>query len=406
MQKTIKTSTGLALVALVLCTFNLRAAYISLTSIYNVIAQDIPDFSVDIIGTLPILSFAIFGALAPFIKRKLGFQWALTVSMLLVFAGITLRITTDNFVLFVLYSELALAGMGFGNVLLPPTFKVYFPNHIGAVTSLYSVTVAFAAGIPSLLAVPVSDALGWKVNVAMWGAVGLAAAVPWFIMALQSRGYGEEVTGIYEESIPRESLAVYKWPVAWSLAVLFGIGGMLSMYSMLNWLPMYLYDVGYSHADAGNMLFLYNVLGVFHSLLVPLFIGKMKQPYRLIVLAFFIQTISYCGFLFAPQYAWAWCVVAAPAGIPVPAAFQLINLRTRTAAGAMQLSAFTQGCGYVFAAIGPFAVGHLLAFSGGWNVPFYFLMAMSFVMLLAGKLAVSKVYIEDARQLEHGFSTP
>ena len=67
-------------------------------------------------------------------------------------------------------------GMGLGNVLLPPAIKHYFPQRIGALTGLYLVLTTVSASLPSLVAVPMTDALGWRFSVGIWGVLGFAAA--------------------------------------------------------------------------------------------------------------------------------------------------------------------------------------------------------------------------------------
>ena len=61
---------------------------------------------------------------------------------------------------FLCWSAVALAGMGVGNVLLPPLVKRYFPDRIGLVTAVYSTALAVSTMVPALLAVPVARAVG------------------------------------------------------------------------------------------------------------------------------------------------------------------------------------------------------------------------------------------------------
>ena len=76
-------------------------------------------------------------------------------------------------------SAISFAGLGIGNVLLPPLVKKYFPDRIGLVTTLYVTMLSVSTFIPPLLAVPVADAAGWRVSLGMWAVVGLLAVMPW-----------------------------------------------------------------------------------------------------------------------------------------------------------------------------------------------------------------------------------
>lgn len=393
----IPTQRALVLVGIILVSLNLRAAVTSLSAIYGIISHDISGFNANILGILPLLSFAVFGSLTSTVSRRLGYEGALLLSMLMVCAGIALRTLTGSFPVFMACSVLALAGMGFGNVLVQPTIKKYFPDHVGALTATYAVMIAVSAGLPSAIAVPLAQNDGWRANVALWSVTALIAALPWLfqLLRIHHRGQKEEVNQtIAKPVIPH--VAVWKWPIAWSMVVLFGVS-MMSMYAMLNWLPTYLIQNGISAATAGNMLFVYNIVGIAHSILVPIYLGRMKKPYIVVAIGGVMQIVGYMGFLYMPGASWVWAVVAAPGLMTIPATFQLINLRTRSVEGAASLSSFTQGVGYVFAAAGPFFFGQLHHSTGGWHVSFWFLTVMSAVMLLAGGAAVRNKYLEDAQ---------
>jgi CP family cyanate transporter-like MFS transporter len=61
----------------------------------------------------------------------------------------------------------------------------------------------------------------------------------------------------------------------------------------------------FSAAEVGHMLFIYNGLGLFHVLIIPLVIGRMKHPYIIIALSGILQIIGYVGLLYEPALSWA-----------------------------------------------------------------------------------------------------
>ncbi len=386
----------LVLTGIILTSMNLRAAVTSLSALFHQVAVDVPGFDISLMGILPLLCFAIFGFVAPWVKNKLGFEKALLVSMLMCGAGLALRAYTSSFAVFFTSTILALAGMAFGNVLLPPIFKKYFPNQTGAVTSLYAVMIAFSAGVPSVLSVQTVGIWGWRGAVGIWAVVGFASAVPWLLQCL-IRPQLCQAPAATAAAGTKKSIPVYKWANTWGMALLFGVGGMLPMYTVINWLPSFLIEKGMSLETAGFCLFLYNTVGLFHSFIVPLVIGKMKHPFSLVILAFVLQIVGYLGFMFAVDWSMFWCVVTAPGLLTIPATFQLFNLRSRTPEGATSLSSFVQFIGYIFAAVGPYFFGLLKDMTGGWNTPWIFLCVMSVVMFVAGGLAMRNQYLEDAQ---------
>lgn len=400
---------GLALLGIFLVSLNLRAAVTSLSAIYGDIGQDVHGLNISLLGTLPLLSFALFGSATSTLAKRLGFERSLCVSMALVAAGIGLRAVSHTFPVFAVCTVLALAGIGFSNVLMPPVIKQYFPDHVGGMTAFYAVMIAVSAGLPSAIAVPITDAAGWRVNVGVWAVTAAVAIAPWVLLSLRKTGKRVATqrnataspTGATASSTPKAAQtpkvpkAVYRWPLAWSMVILFGVT-MMSMYAMLTWLPVYLIAHGMSKGAAGNVLFVYNIVGIFHSILVPVYLDRMKRPYLVVALGGVLQIIGYMGFLFVPAGAWVWAVVAAPGLIGIPATFDLINLRTRTSSGAASLSTFVQAAGYVLAAFGPFITGKLATSSAGWDGAFGFLSIMAIVMLIVGRGAVANRFLEDA----------
>ena len=70
------------------------------------------------------------------------------------------------------------------------------------------------------------------------------------------------------------------------------------------------------------------------------------------------------------------------------------SVRTRTHAGSVALSGFTQGLGYTLGALGPLAVGVLHELTGGWTVPLLVLTATA--LAAAGAGAVVAAGLTDA----------
>jgi CP family cyanate transporter-like MFS transporter len=106
--------------------------------------------------------------------------------------------------------------------------------------------------------------------------------------------------------------------------------------------------------------------------------------------------VGYAGLLVAPTDALAlWMVLVGLGPGTFPLLLTLINLRTRTSAGAVALSGFTQGVGYAIAGSGPILVGVLYAASGTWTTSFVFLFVSLAVLLGAGLVACRPVMLED-----------
>jgi MFS transporter, CP family, cyanate transporter len=160
----------LALVGVVLIALNLRLAITSLSVLYDAIGKEVTGFSVHIIGVLPLICFSIFGLLAHNVAERIGFKNSLLIAMLAVWVGTALRAFSSEIWTFAACTMVAGAGMAFGNVLLFPVIKKYFPEHIGGMTATFSVLLAVSSAVAPSLAIPVADAVHWRVSIGSGGA--------------------------------------------------------------------------------------------------------------------------------------------------------------------------------------------------------------------------------------------
>jgi CP family cyanate transporter-like MFS transporter len=102
------------------------------------------------------------------------------------------------------------------------------------------------------------------------------------------------------------------------------------------------------------------------------------------------------GLLFAPEtLTWLWVSLAGLGPLFFPLALVLINLRTRTHAGAVALSSFVQSIGYTLGALGPLVFGLLHELSGGWTWPLIFLLTAALAIVIAGAVIGRPHMLED-----------
>lgn len=380
----------LALAGVVLVALNLRAAVVSLPPIYDRIAGSFPVGlgAQSLMGSLPLLCFALFGALAPRMTRGVGLEKSLLIAMAMVAAGELARAwMSQSMLVFGLLSVVCLGGMGLGNVLLPPVITHYFPDRVGPVSGLFQVLMVVSASLPSLLAVPVADAAGWRVSVGMWGVLGAAATLPWLLLLQEHRAADHPAHPV--------SYAAWRWPTAWAVMLVFGTGPMV-MYALIAWLPRILTETaGVSPATAGTMLSAFNAVGLVHSFLIPVVLTKMRWPYLVVVFAAVCLCSGVLGLAYAPHLPWLWIVLAGLGAMLLNIGLTLVNLRSRTEEGTTALSGFVQGAGYLVAAIGPAVAGSLHAATGSWIVPCWFMAAAGIMAALAGVAAFRPVHIED-----------
>jgi CP family cyanate transporter-like MFS transporter len=394
------------LLGVVLVALNLRIAVASVSPILDLVRADVALSATEagLLGTIPVVSFAAFGSVTPVLARRVGLEPLLIAAMLLSVTGEIVRSGTSTAAGFLGWSVIALAGMGMGNVLLPPVVKRYFPDRIGVVTSVYSVTMSFSTAVPALLAVPVAERLGWRASLSVWAAVGVLAAIPWVVVIVRSAAARSALGGLLRRgpattpaltSRHRQGGRVWRSPLAWGMAVTFAMNS-LDSYAMFAWLPQILIDGGTSPHAAGVWLSVFAILGLPPALVAPIAAARMKNPIPLVVVFVTCWAVSYVGLLVAPGGpVGLWVVLGGLGPGAFPVLLALINLRTQTSAGAASLSGFTQGVGYAIAGTGPLLIGVLYDATGSWTAPLLLLLGTLVVLLAAATVACRPVMLED-----------
>nr|WP_246318585.1 MFS transporter [Leifsonia psychrotolerans] len=376
---------------------NLRTAVTALSPIVTQISADVPlgALALGILGMLPPVCFAVFGIMTPVFVRRASLESVLIVALVAITVGDLARGFSGSVGWLIASSAVAFAGMGAGNVLLPPLVKKYFPDRVGLVTALYATMLAFSTLIPPLIAVPVADSAGWRISLGLWFVLGILALLPWLSLLVRHRS-GRRPTPVIEEADPAILNRIWGSSIAWALAVLFAASS-LNAYAMFAWLPQLLMQVaGSSAGEAGNLLSVYAAVGVPASIIIPILAVRLRSVAPLIYLATLSFVIGYLGLLLVPTTAtWLWSALAGLGTSLFPLALVLINLRTRTHAGSVALSGFVQSIGYTLGAVGPLLFGIFHEQTGGWDLGLYFLLGTAVVALVAGIVVARPHLLED-----------
>lgn len=399
----------LVFAAIVLSAFTLRSAVTSISPLFPRIGDDL-GFGAGVIGVLgmvPTLMFAVFGVAAPAIAVRLGLERTALVAALVTAVGIVARSYAPGTVSLVLLSAVALAGMGVGNVVIPPLVKRYFSDRVAVMSTVYICFLQFGTIVPSLTAVPVADALGWRASLAVWGLAAVAAAVPWFAVGVMDRRSrtttATPVTAPQSESPAPAGPRVAPWrtSLGWGMALMFGMTSLIT-YSLFAWLPSLLVESGVSESAGGVAVGVFSALGLAASLVAPWLATRMVNPFPVAVAcaAFFLA--GFAGLYFSPGHlTLLWVVLVGAGPTTFPLALTLINLRTRTEKGSSALSGFTQGVGYLVACSGPLLFGALHEASGAWTWSFAFLIGAVVVLLVAARAACRPRVLEDVLAARH-----
>lgn len=386
----------LAFVGILLVAANLRAAVSALSPILGRVSAEIPlsPVAIGLLGALPPVCFAVFGIVTPMLVRRARLEPVLIGALAAIFAGHLIRSASPNVWILLLGSAICFAGLGIGNVLLPPLVKKYFPDRIALVTTLYVTMLSVSAFLPPLVVVPLADATGWRVSLGVWAAVGLVAVLPWIGAVLHGRRNGDAPA--VEEARSDVVRSLRRSPLALALTAVFALSSM-SAYAMFAWLPVMLQDIaGLDEATAGAMLSVFALMGFPAGLLIPVIASRMRNVAVLVYLAVALFVAGYVGLLLVPATLTVlWVALIGLGPLLFPLALVLINLRTRTHDGAIALSSFVQSGGYMVGAVGPLVVGVVHELTGGWTVPLLILLALAVAVTAAGPVLARSGKLED-----------
>ncbi|GAB2507638.1 MFS transporter [Nocardia heshunensis] len=392
----------LVFAAIVMSALTLRVAVTAFTPLAGRIGEDIGYSTavVGVFGMLPTAMFALGGLITPIISRRLGLEMTALVAMLMTGVGQVLRAIVPNTWELLAFSAFALAGMGIGNIVIPPLVKRYFSDRLATLSSVYIVMVQLGTVFPALITVPMADAHGWRVSVGMWAALAFAAALPWIaVLQVRRRRALVDTTELASEAtvLPAEGATgkVWRSPLAWGMAFMFGMTSLIT-YSLFTWMPTIFSDSGASASFGGSMVGIFALIGLVAALGAPVVVGRMANPFPVVIGCAVFFLIGFAGLLFAPMAApllWVLALGLGPSTFPM--ALTLINLRTRTGAGSASLSGFTQGVGYSVACTGPLLFGALHTMTGGWLAPFGFLVLAVVVLMVGGWVACKPQLLED-----------
>lgn len=393
------------LFGLVLLSLNLRTATTDLSPVAAQIGDDIHGTTAEfaIIGALPPLCFAVFGALSPILLRYTSIETACLLLVVMIFIGNLLRGLSDDFMVLAVGSVLAFAGMGSGNVLSPPFVKRYFARSVGLVTSLYVGAISVGTFLPPLVAVPITHLDGWRLSFQIWTLLAFVAVLAWVLIRTSLIGQIRRLPGIEElkpdraNSTGHATIALVKSPTVWALTIIFTIVS-LNAFIVFAWLPQILSDTaGLSPASAGTALSLYAALGVPLGIIIPSVVARHGRGAAVVLyltgIASFI--LGSVGLLVVPgALVWLWVVILGLGPIIFPLSLVLIPLRCDTEQMSVAVSAVVQAVGYLVAAAGPFLAGMMRNWSGDWSGTLWMVIGCSAISLVVAPILGRRTSVE------------
>ena len=379
----------LLLLGLILVALNLRPALSSMAPMLSEVSKTLglSAAQAGLLTTLPVLCLGLFAPLAPVLARRFGAERVVLGILLMLAGGIILRSSFGEVGLFA-GSVLAGASIGVIGVLLPGIVKRDFPKQAGTMTGVYTMALCLGAAMAAGATVPLSEHFdkSWALGLGFWVVPALVAAIFWLPQVGQQHGAHHaayRVRGLLRD------------PLAWQVTLYMGLQSSLA-YIVFGWLPSILIGRGLTPTQAGLVLSGSVIIQLISSLAAPWLATRGKDQRLAIVIVMAMTLGGLFGCLYAPiDGLWGWAILLGLGqGATFSLALTLIVLRSRDAHVAANLSSMAQGFGYTLASMGPFAVGIVHDWTGGWTALGWIFGVIGLGAIIAGLGAGRSLYVQ------------
>ena len=380
---------------IVVLAFNLRGSITSLPPLFPELSSSLhlSPAAIAALAATPVLCFGVFSGVAAPLSRRYGEERVLLVALALLGIGLLGRAALPAWLLFP-GTVLAAAAIALMNVLLPSLIKRRQPDRAGLLIGVYLLSLAAGAILGSLLAVPLFQASGGSVPLALgiWALPVAAAVLAW----LPQWRFRTAPAGTPRPA-QRRLLKVSRYLLAWQVMGFMGLQSLI-YYATLSWLPTLFRDRGADPVHAGTLLALMNIGNAVTLMLIPVLAHRTRDQRWLVALTVASSAVGLAGAWFAPMGGAAFWVVLLGfgQGAALGLAVYFTVARAPDPVSSASLSAFAQGAGYLVATTGPLVVGFLHTATGSWTVPVVVLLAVLAAELATGWGAGRPVSLPEA----------
>ncbi len=354
-----------------------------------------------VLTAAPVLCFGLGAFFSPWLVSRFGVDRAMMLVLLVLAIAMALRgfLGFPGLLVGTVAAGLSIAA---ANVLLPSVVRRDFPKSVPLVTGMYTTVLAISASFAASSAVSVSGALGgWQAASAIWAAPGLLAIVLW--APKLTRGRNDSIAPIAHlgqvNSLPLHS------GLAWLLVLFFGIQS-LGFYAILGWLPTALLSKGFTDGDVSCYLGIATSIGIPFGLAMSSILGRFKS---LAWWASGSSAVSAAGFAglatsLASSNADELILLLSSILIGIgqastfPISLSLVSIRASSSSATTQLSAMTQGIGYLISALGTFVVGVLATATGSWAFSLWLLTVLTVLQMVCGYIAGKPGVVQDNKK--------
>ncbi len=372
---------------------NLRGTSISVSPLLPFIQKDmvLTYAQAGFLFSVPTIMMSACGFPGGWLADTVGMKRTITIGLVLILIGCTLRVTAPGFLLLVFWTAVLGAGMGIAGPGLTRMVKDNFPDLPGTATGIYTTGIVTGAAMGSFLTFPYLTALtgSWRGTFLIWGILALVVLVGWILLApvekekFRSR---PNVGGIWMDK------------TVWKLNLIFLLQGVI-FYSLTSWIPTYYQELGLSLKMGSGLLTIFILLNLPSSLVIPFVADRVGGAKVSLVTSCLILFPAVAGMIYWPlAFPWLYTSVIglAMGGIfALSFALPLEYVKSElvgSVAGANLL------VGYAGTCFGPIIIGYVhdvtASFRSGWVLV---LVVIVFLLLTALSLPRRSPLVEPVQ---------
>ncbi|MBE1442378.1 CynX/NimT family MFS transporter [Paenibacillus sp. OAS669] len=382
-----KMADGFMIAALFMASLNLRPGISSIAPVLESIRGELGMNAAvaSLLTSIPVLCMGFFSPLAVKIAARIGIERVIAWSLVLISGGTMLRLVVHSTAILLATSVLAGLGIAAMGPLLSGFIRRHFPRNIPMMIAVYSMALSLGAALGSSLSVPLQMAAhSWRMSLAFWAMLAVAAAPVWYAVVRQR----EEAP---EDTADPAQAAKLPWGSkrAWLLTLHFGLMAFV-FYSLMAWLSPITESLGYSRLYAGNVLTIFAVVQIPSSWVLQLLLKRVPSRLLWLLSASLLQLI---GFLLILCTMVPW-LAAVLLGFGSGMLFALGTLLPIDAASGPQeassLAAMTQSAGYIIGALGPILLGWFNDMTHQFGLAVLLLIFVTVILMVIQALICSR----------------
>lgn len=383
---------GMVLMAVAL---NLRPALSSLAVLLAPAqhAFGLSGASIGVLTMMPSLCFGLAGGAGLAMARRVGLEKGLAVSLVIITAGLLLRVEP---LVQALFAGTVLVGVGIGiaGVLVPAIIKRDYAGRIGLATGLYTMAMCGGGALGAAFTLPLANALGtdWNATIGLWAVPAGLATLAWLPFAAGTGAVANTATGGATVNLWRDG-------IAWGVTGFMTLQAALA-FIVLGWLPAILQSRGLDPLASGYLTSASVFSQTLTALLVPIFAARLRGQKLLVVAALGFSAVGFAGLTMGwwPGALFWAVVLGLGQGANFGLALVFIGLRSANAGIAARLSSMSQSIGYTLAAGGPLLAGLVRQWSSAVEGQVILFAVIAFLALLSGLVAGAPHLIGEAKR--------